>query len=133
MFGTHWFWQFCRIMLCCTLEFWGFSSDWHPLFQIPKSSPADYKRQKDTIFWIKFWKSDHSGLRLLQCLSWLEAVLPQLLSFCSECELQGQSLSDNSNNQLIGLTSCDLTRKKENINSEFEKKKSRQIKVVKLN
>ena len=28
------------IMLCFTLEFWGFTSDWHPLFQIPNSSPV---------------------------------------------------------------------------------------------
>ena len=27
-------------MLCFTLEFWGFTSDWHPLFQIPNSSPV---------------------------------------------------------------------------------------------
>ena len=40
MSGTRWFWQFYYIMLCCTLEFWGFTSDWHPQFQIPNSSPA---------------------------------------------------------------------------------------------
>ena len=27
-------------MVCFTLEVWGFNSDWHPLFQIPNSSPA---------------------------------------------------------------------------------------------
>ena len=37
---TRWFWQFYYIILCCTLEFWGFTSDWHPLFQIPNSSPV---------------------------------------------------------------------------------------------
>ena len=42
MSGTRWFWQFYYIMLCCTLEFWGFTSDWHPLFQIPNSSPELY-------------------------------------------------------------------------------------------
>ena len=26
-------------MLCFTLEVWGFTSDWHPFFQIPNSSP----------------------------------------------------------------------------------------------
>ena len=26
-------------LMCFTLEFWGFSSDWHPLFQFPNSSP----------------------------------------------------------------------------------------------
>ena len=39
MSGTCWFWQFYYIMLYSTLEFWGFTSDWHPLFQIPNSSP----------------------------------------------------------------------------------------------
>ena len=40
MSGTRWFWQFYYILLFCTLEFWGFTGDWHPLFQIPNSSPA---------------------------------------------------------------------------------------------
>ena len=34
------FWQFYYITLFFTLEFWVFISDWHPLFQIPNSSPA---------------------------------------------------------------------------------------------
>ena len=42
MSGTRWFWQFYYIMLCFTFEFWGFTSDWYPLFQIPNSSPADW-------------------------------------------------------------------------------------------
>ena len=39
MSGTRWFWQFYYIIFCFTLEFWGFTSDWPPLFQIPNSSP----------------------------------------------------------------------------------------------
>ena len=35
MSGTHRFCQFYHIGLCFTLEFWRFTSDWHPLFQIP--------------------------------------------------------------------------------------------------
>ena len=27
-------------MLCCTLDFLGFTNDWHPLFQISNSSPG---------------------------------------------------------------------------------------------
>ena len=27
-------------MLCCTLDFFGFTNDWHPLFQISNSSPG---------------------------------------------------------------------------------------------
>ena len=38
--STRWFWQFYYIMLCFTLKIWGFTSDWQPLFQIPKSSPG---------------------------------------------------------------------------------------------
>ena len=41
MSGTRWFWQFYYIMLCFTLEFWGITSDWHPLFQISNSSPVN--------------------------------------------------------------------------------------------
>ena len=37
--GTLRFWQFYYIMLCFTLKIWGFTSDWHPLFQIPNWSP----------------------------------------------------------------------------------------------
>ena len=40
MSGTHWFWQIYNIMLCCTLDFLGFTNDWHPLFQISNSSPG---------------------------------------------------------------------------------------------
>ena len=40
MSGTCWFWQFYDIMFCYTLEFWGFTCDWHPLFQISNSSPG---------------------------------------------------------------------------------------------
>ena len=39
MSGTREFWQFYYIMLSFTLEFCSFTSDWHPLFQIPNSSP----------------------------------------------------------------------------------------------
>ena len=38
--GTRWFWQFWYIMLYFTLNIWGFTSDWHPLFQILNSSPG---------------------------------------------------------------------------------------------
>ena len=44
MSGNRWFWQFYYIMLCCTLEFWRFTSDWHPLFQIPNSSSDTQSR-----------------------------------------------------------------------------------------
>ena len=44
MSGTRWFWQFYYIMLCCTLEFWGLTDDWHPMLQIPNSSPVKYPR-----------------------------------------------------------------------------------------
>ena len=37
--GTRRFWQFYYIMLCFTLKIWGFTSVWHPLLQIPNSSP----------------------------------------------------------------------------------------------
>ena len=51
MSGTRSFWQFYYIMLCCTIEFWGFTSDWHPLFQIPNSSPGSggWKKSKKSI------------------------------------------------------------------------------------
>ena len=60
--GTRWFCQFYYIMLCYILGFWGFTSDWHPLFQIPNSSPVwilfhclvcvryEKKKKKETIF-----------------------------------------------------------------------------------
>ena len=48
MSGTRWFWQFYYIMLCFTLKFWGFTSDWHPLFQIPNSSPDQGQLQEWT-------------------------------------------------------------------------------------
>ena len=54
MSGTPGFWQFYYIMLCFTLKLWGFTSDRHPLFLIPNSSP-------DSVFiflWIvllSFW------------------------------------------------------------------------------
>ena len=48
MSGTRWCWQFYYIMLCCTLRFWGFTSDWHPLFQIPNSNPVIIT-EKDTL------------------------------------------------------------------------------------
>ena len=35
----HGFWQFYYIILCVTLKIREFISDWHPLFQIPNSSP----------------------------------------------------------------------------------------------
>ena len=44
MSGTRWFWQFYYIMLCFTLEFWGFTSEWHPLVQIPNSSPVSNRK-----------------------------------------------------------------------------------------
>ena len=40
MSGTRVFGQFYYIMLCLTLKICGFTNDWHPLFQIPNSSPA---------------------------------------------------------------------------------------------
>jgi hypothetical protein len=40
--GTHRFWQFYYIRLCFTLEFWGFTSDWYPLFKISNSSPDNW-------------------------------------------------------------------------------------------
>ena len=51
MSGTRWFWQFYYTMLCCTLAFWEFASDWHPLFQISNSSPV-YDKCIST-FWQK--------------------------------------------------------------------------------
>jgi hypothetical protein len=44
MSGTRWFWQFYYI-----IKFWGFTSDWHPLFQIPNSSPVDCNKNKSTL------------------------------------------------------------------------------------
>ena len=38
--GTHGFWQFYYTTLCFTLKIWGFTTDWHPLLQIPNSSPV---------------------------------------------------------------------------------------------
>ena len=61
--GTRWFCQFYYIMLCYILGFWGFTSDWHPLFQISNSSPdsrVEYLRCWDfklfflTIPWVQF-------------------------------------------------------------------------------
>ena len=49
MSGTRWFWQFYYIMFCCTLEFWGFISDLHPLFQTHNSSPVDCNKNKSTL------------------------------------------------------------------------------------
>ena len=40
--GTNKFWQFYYIILCFNFKIWVFTSDWHPLFQIPNSSPVYY-------------------------------------------------------------------------------------------
>ena len=44
MSRTRWFWQFYYLMLCCTLEFWGFTSDWHLLccFKFPTQALPHY-------------------------------------------------------------------------------------------
>ena len=48
MSDTRWFWQFYYIMLCCSLEFRGFTSDWHSLFQFPNSSTGCWSKIVET-------------------------------------------------------------------------------------
>ena len=40
--GNCWFYHFYFIKLCFFLKNWGFTSDWHSLFQIPNSSPNEF-------------------------------------------------------------------------------------------
>ena len=54
-------------MLCFILEFWGFTSAWHPLFQLPNSSPfSNWKKKIRIVLIILHIKNSLWKVRFLQ-------------------------------------------------------------------
>ena len=87
MSGTRGFCQFYYMRLCYTLEFWGFTSDWHPLFQIPNSSPGIF---------LSFFKLKLRFLLWIQTTYYLQRsrnlIAYQLVGFLSPCLLLCENL-----------------------------------------